>query len=203
MNDNQLNQIWKSNFGNEYTKRKMQTHHQEELLRENFWKDLPNNFKFKSVLEIGCNAGLNLNALAKHHPNLKISAIEPNSYAFEVISQTSNGSYGLYNCSVAEMPIDLRADLVFACTVLIHVHPDNLNHVLDKMFDASDKYILIMEYYWPCEKEIIYRGLSDALWKRDYGAIFLNRYDVKIVETGYLDHRDGFDRVTWWLFEKK
>jgi len=44
--------------------------------------------------------------------------------------------------------------------------------------------------------------LKSALWKQDYGATFLQNFDVELIETGYLDARDGFDRTTWWLFNK-
>ena len=40
------------------------------------------------------------------------------------------------------------------------------------------------------------------IWEKDFGALWLRNFDVTLIETGYLDARDGFDRVTWWLFKK-
>ena len=40
------------------------------------------------------------------------------------------------------------------------------------------------------------------IWEKDFGALWLRNFDVTLIETGYLDSRDGFDRVTWWLFKK-
>lgn len=101
------------------------------------------------------------------------------------------------------MPPELRSDLVFTCTVLIHIAPNDLLSALSNLYKTSKRYILIMEYYWPTVKQMEYRGLKNALWKRDYGSIFLENFSVELIETGYLDSRDGFDRVTWWLFEKQ
>jgi spore coat polysaccharide biosynthesis protein SpsF len=74
---------------------------------------------------------------------------------------------------------------------------------MERIYNVSEKYVLAMEYYWPEVKEIEYRGLKNALWKHDFGAFWLKNFDLDIIETGYLDARDGFDRVTWWLFKKK
>ena len=104
--------------------------------------------------------------------------------------------------NIFSLPSDLRADLVFTCTVLIHIAPKDLLSALSNLYTASSKYILAMEYYWPTVKEIEYRGLKNALWKQDFGALWLRNFDVKLIETGYLDARDGFDRTSWWLFEK-
>ena len=43
--------------------------------------------------------------------------------------------------------------------------------------------------------------LSD-IWEKGFGALWLRNFDVNLIETGYLDASDGFDRVTWWLFKK-
>jgi len=37
--------------------------------------------------------------------------------------------------------------------------------------------------------------LKNALWKQDYGVLFLKNFDVELLETGYLDERNGFDRL--------
>ena len=198
-----LNEIWEKEFGNAYTDRKLKVHESEGKARESFWSDLLNRVpEIESVLEIGCNAGMNLEAIHKANPNLEITGIEPNRYALEKAVEISKGRYKVLEGNVFEIPPDLKADLIFTCTVLIHIAPDDLKSALENIYNYAGTNILIMEYYWPTTKEIEYRGLRDALWKRDYGAFFMDHFSVAIMETGYLDARDGFDRTTWWLFKK-
>lgn len=199
----QLNDIWEKKFGDDYTKRKLLAHEKEGKLRENFWKLLIGRFSdIKSVLEIGPNAGMNLEGIWKADPKLTITGIEPNEFAYNTATERSNGRYRIIKGSVYDLTPQINADLVITCTVLIHIHPLDLERALTKIYDSAGRYILIMEYYWPKLCQIEYRGLTDVLWKRDFGAYILSKFKLNIIETGYLDVRDGFDRTTWWLFEK-
>ena len=203
METEQLKKIWISKFGDEYTRRKLLVHEKEGEARKAFWSMLFNVLPdVKSVIEIGCNAGMNLEAIYEYNSTLEIRGIEPNKYALIKAHELAAGRYIVLPGNVFEMPPDLKADMIFTCTVLIHISPNNLISALKNIYAAANSNILLMEYYWPELKEIEYRGLRNALWKQDYGVLLLKNFDVKLIETGYLDKRDGFDRVTWWLFEK-
>jgi hypothetical protein len=90
--------------------------------------------------------------------------------------------------------------------VLIHIHPDDLLANMRKMFDYSNKYILIGEYFNRTPVMIEYQGQKDKLFKRDFGKLFIENFPVDLVDYGFLwghIYDDaGFDDVTWWLFEK-
>jgi pseudaminic acid biosynthesis-associated methylase len=200
----QLANIWEKKFGDEYTDRKLKVHDLEGQLRESFWRMLVKMTPdAESYLEIGCNAGMNLEGLYTANPQLNITGIEPNVYSLDVAIKKAEGRYRVRGGNIFDLPPELRSDLVFTCTVLIHIAPNDLLSALSNLYKTSKRYILIMEYYWPTVKEMEYRGLKNALWKRDYGSTFLENFSVELIETGYLDSRDGFDRVTWWLFEKQ
>lgn len=199
----QLSGIWENDFGVEYTRRKLQVHEAEGALRKSFWRDLMSQLPgVGSVTEIGCNAGMNLEAIHDTRPDLELVGIEPNDFAFEAATARAKGRYRITAGDLWSLPTDATADLVFTCTVLIHVAPDDLESAMRNIFNLSRRFILTMEYYWPLVKEIEYRGLGSALWKQDFGVAWLHGEAVRLLETGYLDARDGFDRVTWWLFEK-
>jgi pseudaminic acid biosynthesis-associated methylase len=200
----QLNSIWKNQFGVEYTRRKSGVHETEGGKRRAFWHQLVEQIPDAvSYLEIGCNAGMNLEGLYNANPGLQITGLEPNTYALSEARHRSEDRYEIVEGNIFDIdPLPLRADLVFTCTVLIHIHPGDLYRAMEQIYAASGRYILTMEYYWPTLKEIEYRGLNNALWKRDFGAFWLQHFNVHALETGYLDARDGFDRTTWWLFEK-
>ena len=199
----QLAEIWEKEFGEEYTKRQLQTHEVEGRLRETFWSNLTKTIpEAKSYLEIGCNVGLNLEPIYKTDPQLNIAGIEPNKYALKIANEKAAGRYKVIDGDIFNLPSDLKADLVFTCTVLIHIAPKDLLSALNNLYIASNNYLLAMEYYWPTVKEIEYRGLKNALWKQDFGALWLRNFDLKLLQTGSLDTRDGFDLTSWWLFEK-
>jgi pseudaminic acid biosynthesis-associated methylase len=204
MNNNlQLSNLWEQEFGVEYTMRKLKSHKTEKKLREPFWNNLIKMLPdIKSVLEIGCNAGMNLESISKAKSSLKITGLEPNEYALEQAVTKSKGKYNIIKGDIFDLQSELAADLVFTCTVLIHIAPQDLYKGMSQIFNSSNKYILSLEYYWPTLKEIEYRGQRNALWKQDFGALWIKNHNVNLIETGYLDAREGFDRLTWWLFEK-
>ncbi len=199
----ELHNIWETDFGSSYTDRKLENHDKEGALREKFWSKLIFQLKgIESVVEVGCNAGMNLECIFKADSEILIKGVEPNLYAIEKAKKIANGRYEIVNGNIFDLNDNLKSDLVITCTVLIHISPKELIEAMDNLFNASSSYILIMEYYWPTLKKVEYRGLKDALWKQDFGALFLENFDVELIETGFLDDRDGFDRTSWWLFKK-
>ena len=174
---------------------------------ENFFsKILKNNCKnLKSVIEFGANIGLNLVALNNLFPEIEYSGIELNKKACE---QLDNLSFikNIYNQSIIDLNINKKSDLVLIKTVLIHINPDYLDIVYKNLYDMSNKYILIAEYYNPTPIEVHYRGHSNKLFKRDFAGEMLNSYDdLKLVDYGFAYHKDKYfaqDDVTWFLLEK-
>ena len=91
--------------------------------------------------------------------------------------------------------------------MLIHIHPDDIEANMKKMFNYSRRYILIAEYFNRTPVMIEYRGEKDKLFKQDFGKFFIERFNVSLIDYGFLwGHlydQAGFDDITWWLFEKK
>ena len=203
MKNKQLDKIWKSQFGNEYTDRLLKNHETEGEQRKIFWNHMIKGMNdINSVTEIGCNAGMNLEGIYSANPKLKITGVEPNQYALEKALLIANKRYKVLEGDLFNLSKMEKTNLVVTYTVLIHIAPNNLVKAMKNIYDLSNDYILIMEYYWPTVKEISYRGLDDALWKQDFGRVLMDNFEIDLLETGYLDERDGFDRVTWWLFKK-
>lgn len=204
MNTKQLDQFWTHTFGDVYTARKLEVHAEEGQLRKKFWRNFVDLVPdAQRVLEVGCNAGMNLEGLIEAKPDLTLHGLEPNETAQTRAIEIAKGRYDILKGNLFSHPTDQRYDLVFTCTVLIHISPDDLRLAMERIYALSQKYVLAMEYYWPTLKEIEYRGHQEILWKRDFGAFWLENFDLEAVETGYMDYRDGFDRVTWWLLRKK
>ena len=160
----------------------------------------------KTVLEVGCNIGRNLDQLSLSGIRLVPSAIEINRDALEFAKSKHTLSYDWCGpVQEAQLPSS-SFELVFTSGVLIHIPPNDLISVMSKMYTWSSKYILIAEYFSREPVSIEYQGRSDTLFKRDFGSVFMDSFSCKIIDYGFLWGRiydvAGFDDVTWWLFEK-
>lgn len=90
--------------------------------------------------------------------------------------------------------------------MLIHQNPDYLPKAYDILYQLSNRYIMICEYYNPKPVEVEYRGNNSVLFKRDFAGEMLERFpDVKLIDYGFIYHRDTHfpgDDFTWFLMEK-
>ena len=109
--------------------------------------------------------------------------------------------------SILEYAYKKKFSLVLSKTVLIHINPNRLNEVYDKLYMSSKKYILIAEYYNPVNIEIKYRGFSNKLFKRDFAGEILKKYnDLELIDYGFRYHGDNThkqDDINWFLLKKK
>jgi pseudaminic acid biosynthesis-associated methylase len=104
------------------------------------------------------------------------------------------------------LPRECQFDLVFTKVVLIHIKPSELNKAYDNIYELSKKYILICEYHNISPVDVTYRGHEQRLFKRDFAGDLLQRYELKLIDYGFVYHRDknfhGQDDMNWFLFEK-
>ena len=169
-----------------------------------FSKILERTSGIKSIIEFGSNIGLNLIALKNLLPYADYSAIEINKNACVELEKLD--FINIFNQSLFDFNSEKSRNLVFIKGVLIHINPEYLDTVYKKLYDASDKYILIAEYYNPTPVEVNYRGHEGKLFKRDFAGEMMDRYnDLKLVDYGFSYHRDNNftqDDLTWFLLEK-
>lgn len=161
----------------------------------------------RNFLECGCNIGRNVAQLARALPEAQPSIIEISRPAFDFVTARHEFGHAVNGAILdAELP-DQAFDLVFTLGVLIHIHPDRLLAHMARMHAWSSRYILMGEYFNRTPTMIEYRGEPDRLFKRDFGKLFVENFDVDVVDVGFLwGHQydaAGFDDITWWLFEKR
>ena len=193
--------FWASDFGDSYLTR----NDSNQLKVSNivlFSKILSKVSKLNSVIEFGCNIGLNLEAITFLLPNTSVVGVEINKKACEELA-ARNMKY--FNESFLGKTDYGNYDMTFTKGVLIHQNPGKLKIAYKKLYDHSSKYILIIEYYSPSPVSIIYRGEKDKLFKRDFAGEILDLYpSLKLVDYGFVYRRDQFpqDDLTWFLLEK-
>lgn len=159
----------------------------------------------KSCLEVGANVGINLRALRALH-RIEMYALEPNANARGILIRDdvvpvthvldgSVESIGLADASV---------DLVFTSGVLIHVEPARLQAACQEMHRVARRYLLTIEYFAHDPEEKTYRGETGLLFKRDFGAFWLDQFPtLSVIDYGFFwKPATGLDNLTWWLFAK-
>lgn len=198
-------EFWAGSFGSEYIGR----NDSEQLLASNlnfFSKALNQAGKISSCLELGANIGMNLKALQLLYPGIELKGAEINPDAIKTLG-TLIGENNVYLGSIFDYPITKQVDVSLIKGVLIHINPDMLKVVYEKLYQASKKYILVCEYYNPSPITISYRGHNDRLYKRDFAGEMMEAYsDLLLVDYGFAYHRDPTfpqDDITWFLMEKR
>ncbi|TNE54227.1 MAG: pseudaminic acid biosynthesis-associated methylase [Bacteroidetes bacterium] len=197
--------FWAESFGDDYIGRNQG----DQLLASNlnfFTKALNQAGRIDSCIEFGANIGMNLKALKLLYPGIAMKGIEINEKAAEELKEVI-GSANVFHGSIYDTPKEMSAQLSMIKGVLIHINPDMLPNVYEKLYNSSEKYILIAEYYNPAPVTIPYRGHSDRLFKRDFAGEFMDRYqDVELIDYGFAYRRDPAfpqDDITWFLMKKK
>lgn len=158
-----------------------------------------------SYLDCGSNIGRNIAFLKKVLPEATSNIVELAKAPFDKCMSDFHIIESFLG-PLKDAKFNSKFDLVFTSGVLIHVNPDDLLDSMSRMFEASSKYILIIEYFNRTPVMINYRGEDDRLFKRDFGKLFLENFDCEVLDYGFLwGHvfdNAGFDDVTYWLFEK-
>ncbi|HIJ90247.1 MAG: hypothetical protein OEV89_05710 [Desulfobulbaceae bacterium] len=159
----------------------------------------------ESAIEFGANIGNNLRVLHQMFPSMDLAAIEINEQAAAVLEQW--GKTQVLHQSILDFTPERQYDLAFISGVLIHVNPEMLPQVYDRLHAASRRYVCLIEYYNPTPVEVSYRGHSGRLFKRDFAGEMLTRFsDLRLLDYGFVYHGDlnfPLDDLTWFLMEKR
>lgn len=198
-------EFWAGDFGNEYIHRNKS----DELLASNlnfFSKAFNQSGRPDSLIEFGASVGMNLKAIKLLFPKIDLFGIEINQQAANELSQVF-GEENVFNGSIYSYESSIQYDVSLIKGVLIHIPPEMLPTVYEKLYSASKKYILVCEYYNPSPVTVSYRGHSDRLFKRDFAGELLAKYnDLKLVDYGFCYKRDNAfpqDDITWFLLKKQ
>lgn len=195
--------FWAGEFGDEYVFR----NRSQQLLASNmafFTEILSSTNDIKSLVEFGANIGMNIQALQKLLPNREFAGIEINESAIQELEKL-DGVEAIHDSIISFNP-SKTYDFSLIKGVLIHINPEQLPRVYKNLYNSTNKYICIAEYYNPSPIEVNYRGHEGKLFKRDFAGELLDLYpDLKLVDYGFSYHRDNNfpqDDITWFLLEK-
>jgi pseudaminic acid biosynthesis-associated methylase len=193
-----LESLWSGEFGDAYVARNLKAGD----TRQAFWEGILAEIPVKTVLEIGCNVGANLRWIAPRVKPENVYGIDINPGALQKLHQDLPGVNALL-APARELPFrDRWFDLVFTMGVLIHQPEATLPLVMSEAVRCSRRFVLCGEYFAPTTTEVAYRGQAGALFRRDYGGMYQELFpQLKLRKKGFLAHDEGWDDVTYWLFE--
>jgi pseudaminic acid biosynthesis-associated methylase len=195
--------FWAGEFGNEYITRNQG----EPLITSNvvlFGQVLKSAPNVKSIVELGCNIGLNLQALNRINKDFDLRGYEINVNAAQMASELKVADI-VTGTILGNLPTDKLFDLSFTKTVLIHIDPKELGKVYANLYNLSNRYILVCEYYNPSPVTVRYRGNDDRLFKRDFAGELIDTFNLRLIDYGFVYQRDNYfpqDDLTWFLLEK-
>jgi len=200
--------FWRGEFGTHYIGRNEATQAQLRA-RVALWADILRTMPGAppaSILEVGCNIGNNLRALAAVS-NADLWGMEPNDMArMRLVEDGVVPAARALDGAAQAIPLgDGAVDMAFTSGVLIHIHPDDLPDACREMYRVAKRYVACVEYFSPNAEEIPYRGHNERLFRRDFGGLFLDMFpDLQTLGTGFAWKRTtGLDNLTWWVFEKR
>ncbi len=198
--------FWHGDFGTDYCARN-DLSQSSIASRVSFWSTILQRMPSKlpvSVLEFGSNIGINMHALSTLLPNAELHAVEINPVAAQTLRNW--GKAEVHETSILEFKSMRKWDFVFTSGVLIHLDPDILPQVYTTMYNTSNQFVFIAEYYNPTPVEVPYRGHSRRLFKRDFAGEMMDAHpDLSLHSYGFAYHRDpNFppDDVNWFLLRK-
>ena len=198
--------LWEGSFGDEYTSRNSS----ESLVASNvhFFSKVLSHTRgsVESVLELGSNSGRNFLALRALIPEVGYTGVEINLNALNELKSFGSPNVTAIHSSIEDyQPEPESTDLVFTKGVLIHLNPTSLIATYRKIYEASKRWILIAEYFNPSPEEILYRGESGALFRRDWASDMMAEFQgLELVSFGF-EYSKGpapQDNITWFLMEK-
>jgi len=197
-------EFWAGEFGTEYISR----NNSKELLASNlnfFSKALKLTLNPASLIEFGPNVGMNLRAIELLYPSIKLHGVEINKTAAAELTNFI-GAENVSNNSIFDYKTSKQFEVSLIKGVLIHINPEMLQVVYEKLYESSSKYILVCEYYNPAPVTINYRGHEDRLFKRDFAGELMAKYaDLSLIDYGFVYKRDPSfpqDDITWFLLSK-
>jgi len=188
--------FWQGDFGDAYTDRCRV----DWAKRVNFWRGvIPKNAA--SALEVGCNSGANLKAIRAACPGLDPVGVDVNEKA---LLEATGAGFEVHRMAAHDVAQRLGHecfDLVFTAGVLIHIAPEELDRTMVAIIDASRRYVICVEYAFPTEKEVEYRGHAGKLWKRPYAKLYEDM-GLEVLRYGFVTQAEGFDNCAWAVLEK-
>lgn len=152
------------------------------------------------IIELGCGTGANLRALRRIYMGATMAGVDLNRNAVTSLPEDVEQ----VRASVLDWEPHDEWQLAITKGLLIHIAPDDLPKAYATLVAATNRYVLVCEYYCPTPRMIQYRGQDDRLWARDFAGEIMRAHGLCLVDYGFTSKYDEHpqDDLTYWLMEK-
>ncbi len=197
-----LEELWSGAFGDALTDRHVDAVNDQR--RKRFWQSLLQEFPVETVLEVGCNQAFNLEHMIPPLEQRNVYGMDINAKALAIARKRLPDAH-FFRGPIKDIPYkDRMFDMTISAGVLIHQPEESLRAVISELARCSRKYVVLSEYHDTETVEVTYRGERDALFRRDYGKIFLqNAPGFTLVKEGFHGKDEGWDDETFYVFVRK
>ncbi|AUV81813.1 methyltransferase type 11 [Salinigranum rubrum] len=197
--------LWDGEFGEEYTERNdLSVQEANEISEQRFGvsrtermeRFLGSVDRDARILEVGTNIGTQLKCLESiGFENLYGIDIQKNAVQK---AHRTRPELNIIEGSADDIPFkDDFFDLVFTSVVLIHIPPERIETVLDEVVRCTSEWVYGYEYFAEEYTEVQYRGHDELLWKTDFPSLYLERFDLELVEKEFFEYQtDEYDNDT-------
>ena len=196
-----LEELWRGDFGDRYVERNSVDY----PARRGFWGRTLDRYPTDSLLEVGCAHGDNFRYMGDFIDLGRTTGVDINERSLRTLAASEPDVNAVFGAA-RHLPFRDRAfGTVFTIGLLIHQPDSTLPAVIRDIVRCSSRWVMFGEYSSAEPTEIEYRGLTGVLFKRDYVAIAADLCpELRHVATEELTmEADGFDRVTWGVFERR
>jgi len=202
---------WAGKFGDAYLARNPKTIEEMDnrylkavgIKRTDLNKEFLNKLNRSiKILEVGCNAGVQLMILQKMgFKNLYGIEINPRTVN---VAKSLTKDINLIQGTILDIPFkDRYFDLVFTSGVLTHIAPSNVKKAMKEIYRCTKKYIWGLETYADKYTEVIYRGNKNMLWKTNFPKLYLDFLkDLKMIKQKKLPYSANNDVDIMFLLKK-
>jgi len=189
----------KPQFDGAHSKRWWATRDQQTSSAPGFWESRTNPLRTeigkvvasldaKSILEVGCHAGMNLWSAAQFRKWEKIAGTEISPTVLDFTRKTLPTAVGqgvdLYEGSADALPFpDDSFDVVLSSVMLVCVGPEEIEQVLSEICRVARKWIVLVEpleidprFATPAGREDPYP--NTMYWIRDYSGLLKDRAET-------------------------
>jgi len=174
--------------------------------KENFQNEISSFIYFlclglgaRKICEAGCNVG---NNLSRFPDSFSVYGMDMNEHALQKAKEKyPNFCFQVENIKKTTF-IDSFFDLVFTRGVLIHIHSDEVDSVLQEFLRISKRWIFNLEYFDEDEKMINWKRGQNLLWYRNMKKRW-NKFNVRIVSDIDIPLEIDPGKMRFTLIEKK
>src|SRR5207249_2068528 len=126
---------------------------------------------------------------------IRLEGLWSGSFGDEYLARNANAGEGR-GPFWTELLARVAVRTVRAAGVLIHQPAATLPRVMGEVVRTARRYVLAIEYFAAETEEIAYRGERGALFRRDYGRLYLEAFpELQLMDQGRLGREAGWDDV--------